>query len=87
MIIAVKPNSVTPKDKEKLTKKGYVVIEMDDPDSIRIIEPEVPIEVYDYFMAALKALDDASNLDCAHFVQNLYDRLKKKDQSKEDKTV
>ena len=86
MIIAVKPNSVSPKDKEKLTKKGYTVIEMEDPDSIRIIEPEAPIEVHDYYMAALSAINNGTGTDCARFVNSLYIRLKKKEESKEDKT-
>jgi RNA polymerase-interacting CarD/CdnL/TRCF family regulator len=87
MIIAVKPNSLSAKDKEKLTKIGYTVIEVEDPDSLRFIEPEAPIEVHDYYMAALNALNTGTSSDCARFVADLYIRLKKKEESKEDKTV
>lgn len=87
MIIAVKPNSLSSKDKEKLTKKGYIVIEMEDPDSLRIIEPEAPIEVHDYYMAALQALNLGTSSDCARFVSNLYERLKKKELAGKDKPV
>lgn len=84
MIIAVTPGSLSSKDKEKLTKKGYVVIEMADPDSIRFIEPD--FETNDYYMAALSALNRASNIDCSRFVEDIYNRLKKKEAAKENKT-
>lgn len=77
MIIAVPPKTLSAKDKERLTKKGYVVIEIDDPDKVRVINTELPIEAHDYYMAALHAMathnDDFINRS---FVKELYRRLK-----------
>lgn len=80
-IIAVKPGELNSKDKEKLTKKGFTVIEVNDPDSIRIIESEAPIEVHDYYMAALYALKEGASSDCYRFVTKLYERLESKEKA------
>lgn len=37
-ILIVKPKSISPKDKEKLSKNGFVVVEHDTPDTVRIIQ-------------------------------------------------
>jgi len=52
-IIAVPPKTLTADQKSKLTKKGYVVIEIDDPDKVRIIVAEQPIATNDLLMSAL----------------------------------
>lgn len=76
MIVAAPPNTITAKQKELLNKKGYVVIECEDPDKIRVIIPQVPVEANDYYMAALYALkqNDSSSAN-AYFIKELYRRL------------
>lgn len=82
MILAVPKNAITPKQKELLTKKGYVVIECDNPESIRVINPEQSMDTSDWFMAALKACtcrESIVSTNADKFVNELYSRLKSKE--------
>ena len=37
-LLIVEPNSISSKDKEKLTKNGIIVIEHKEPDKVRIVQ-------------------------------------------------
>ena len=78
MIVATPKNILSAKQKELLTKKGYVVIECDDPSKIRVITPETVMDANDLFLSALKGL--RSNCPTSKqeiFVEELYNRLSK----------
>lgn len=77
-IIVIPKGSLSAKDKGKLEKKGHIVIETNDPDSIRFISPaNSKIETNDLLMAALHALDaGADNISRGKFVVELNRRLK-----------
>lgn len=80
MIVAVPKGVLTAQSKSALTKKGYIVIECDDPDKIRVINPEQHMDTSDWFMSALFALKESSATSRQErFVNNLYERLKKKE--------
>lgn len=77
MIIAVPPKTLNADQKCKLTKKGYVVIEIEDPDKVRIVVAEQPIATNDLLMATLHALaGSSSDTNARRFTDELYKRLK-----------
>lgn len=79
MIICVPPKSLTPVQKQVLQKNGAIVIETDNPESVRVINPELPVDTNDYFMSALQAIvENSSDIVAKCFVKNLYQRLKDK---------
>lgn len=76
MIVAIPPKTLSNAQKAALAKKGYVVIEIDDPEKIRVISAEAPVQTNDYFMAGLKALaTTAYDSPKAEFIKELYNRL------------
>ncbi len=79
MIVAVPKQILSVKQKNLLTKKGYVVIECDEPEKIRIINPEVTIDTNAFMMAALKGCTVNMAVGKTEiFVNELYERLNKK---------
>ncbi len=58
-ILVVKPGMVKRADKRLLNDSGIVVIETDDPQSIRLITPEVEFSGSELLLAALVALDSS----------------------------
>lgn len=80
MIVAVPKKVLTVQQKNLLTKKGYVVIECDDPEKIRIINPENNMDTSDWFLSALAALRSSIPVGKSEvFIDNLYQRLIKKE--------
>lgn len=76
MIVAVPPNTLTQPQKALLNKKGYVVIETAEPEKIKIITPDAPINANDYLMAALHALSKDNSMNGnTLFIKELYRRL------------
>lgn len=56
-IVVIKPNSMSPKDKEKLTKAGYVVVEYPNPEEVNIIsEASLTVSNDIIVSCALKAI-------------------------------
>lgn len=76
-IIVVPPNILTAQQKKTISAKGYLLIETDDPDKVRVISPTSSVEANDLTMAALHALANSSLAEHKIFVTNLYSRLKK----------
>ena len=88
MIVSVPKNTLTDEQKLKLDEKGYVVIECDEPEKIRILNPEKTFDANDFFMAALEAIQKVSPTTYQeHFVNNLFKRLKKIEDIDMDKTA
>lgn len=78
MILVIPPNLLTKSEKIGIKKKGYIIIETEEPEKIKVLNPETIIEPNDWLMAALRALNVANPLDkCERFVNELYERLKK----------
>lgn len=76
MIVAIPKGTLNAKQKELLTKKGFVVIECDDPEKIRVINPESTVGVNDMVLSALKALTASHPTSRQeHFVNELYKQL------------
>jgi len=64
--------------KTKLERAGYIVIESDEPDKIKIVPRETNFETTDLLMAALFGLTTKTPVGRQeHFVNNLYERLSK----------
>lgn len=55
-ILPVKPGSLNKRDKSALRKAGVIVIEHDDPSSIRLLRPAVEIDSSDLLRCAMRAL-------------------------------
>lgn len=81
MIICVPKQTLSAQQKAAITKKGYIVIECDDPEKIRVINAEQNMDTSDWFMAALYATTTGIPVSKSeHFVAELYKRLKKKEE-------
>jgi hypothetical protein len=80
MIIVVPKGTLSVQQKGAITKKGAMVIECDDPDKVRVINPETSIDNSDWFMASLYALTcNTPTSKSDHFINQLYKRLKNKE--------
>ena len=77
-IIIVKPKTLSPKDKEKLTKNGNIVIEHPFPSEVRIMNQINEIDPHTLLMSALKGANDGFS-SREIFVQELYKRLFEKE--------
>lgn len=77
-IIIVEPKTLSAKDKEKLTKNGYLVIEHKIPSEVRIVTQANEIETHMLFMSAMKgAMDDIYSKE--KFANELHKRLLEKE--------
>lgn len=55
-VIVVKPKSISPKDKAKLSKAGHLVIEHENPNEVRMLEPESTVPVNEMLKCAIAAI-------------------------------
>lgn len=87
MIVVVPKNTVTEEERLIMIEKGYVVLQVDNPEHVRIINPESPVDSNSMVMAALKALSNTMTDSASkEFVQELYKRLKAIETSQSDNT-
>jgi hypothetical protein len=78
-VMIIKPQSISPKDKEKLSKNGYLVIEHPFPGDVKIINDFSLIQTDDLLMTALEALNWGNDATCRHAFGDLFrERLIKK---------
>lgn len=76
MILVVPKKALTQAEKKELLKKGYVVIECEKPESVRVLSPETIVDKSDLFLSALEAIRPTTPLNGAErFVDNLCKRL------------
>jgi hypothetical protein len=67
-ILFVKPDAVRSSDKAKLSKAGVIVVEVDDPQSVRLVRATAPIEELSHgalLAAAAQAIRASSNATVA----------------------
>lgn len=77
-ILLAPTGTFTKWQKEKLAKEGYIVAEVDNPESVRILQQKTQdIEPNDLFMSALLACKGYATAD--KFTEELYKRLKAKE--------
>lgn len=57
-VFVVKPRAISLKDKSALRKAGVIVVETDDPSSVRFIRPLAEISSTEMLRCAMKAIDD-----------------------------
>lgn len=55
-IVAVRPKAISAKDKKTLATAGIVVIEMDEPETLRFLKPNAELDGNDLLLAALGAM-------------------------------
>lgn len=78
-IILFPKDSLSSKDKERLTKEGYFYLEVEDPTRVVTTIPAVsPISGDDILMSAMKAISEASGISNVRdkFFNELYNRMK-----------
>lgn len=76
MILVVPKKSLTASDKKNLLKKGYVVVECDKPETVRVLSPETMVDKSDLFLSALASIRPTTPVGGAEkFVDNLCERL------------
>lgn len=79
MIIVAAKGSLTEEQKAKLEEKDLIVIETNDPSSVKILSAIDSMTGDALFMSALEAVVDASSMTVpATFARNLLNRLKEK---------
>jgi hypothetical protein len=67
--------SLTPKERERISKAGYLAIEADDPSKVVVAVPGCLVNETDLFRAALKTIanhQDFGNEVRSRFVQELW---------------
>ncbi len=77
-IIIVHPNSLDKATKQRLTKANVILIEHENPDSVRIINPTTDIYTNDVMMSALKGANQSS-AGQSSFTRELEKRLLEKE--------
>jgi hypothetical protein len=85
-IVVYPRGQLEPKDRERLTKAGFVVVEADDPGAIVTVVPGAPLaSADDLLLAALAAItgDSASVGVQAQFARALAQRIRKNSEAKQ----
>lgn len=75
-LLVVKPNTISPKDKEKLTKEGFILIEHESPADIKIITQLSGVSGEDVFASAIDGCNYSSGSQLV-FAQSLLKKIKK----------
>lgn len=76
MVIVVPKGALTRQQKKELKLANYIIIDCIEPEKIKIINPEQPIETNDLMLSALSALkSDHPTSKQEKFVNELYNRL------------
>jgi hypothetical protein len=55
-LLVVKPGSVSKADKAKLSAAGVIVLEQDDPTSLRLLKPACELTAHDLLLAAMRGV-------------------------------
>ena len=79
-IVVFPRGQLTPKEKEHLTKNGFLAIECDDPKGVRVLSSEAwPIGSNAMLLAALEAMCGSSGDQAvrSRFTMNLLESIKK----------
>ena len=72
-IVAVRPKAISVKDKKVLAAAGVIVVEMDEPETLRFLKPNAELDGSDMLLVALEAMQKHSdNLINAEFVRLLH---------------
>ena len=79
-LLVLKPGAISLEDKEVATRAGIIVIEVDDPSSVRLLKANAEISGSDMLRAAMKALYEGDSIDGArrHFALNIAATIMKK---------
>lgn len=56
LILPIKPNSLSKADKAALQKAGVIVIEHENPESIRLLKPNSELSASDLLIAAMRGV-------------------------------
>lgn len=56
-VLFVKPQSISADDKASLASAGIIVVEIDDPSSVKLVRAHSEISGSDMMMAALRAVN------------------------------
>ena len=59
-ILVVHPKSIAPKDKRALKDAGIIVIEADDPASVRFLKPNAELDGSELLLCAMRAIASQS---------------------------
>lgn len=83
-VIVFPRGQLTPKDKERLTKAGFVAVEADDPSAVVCVLPGPAMaSADDMLMAALGAVNNYGSSGCsADFLKRLMVRMNKREEER-----
>lgn len=79
-IVVFPRGQLTPKEKEHLTKNGFLAVECDQPGNVRVLSSEsLPVDSSVMLMAALEAMCGSSGDQAvrSRFTINLLESIKK----------
>lgn len=74
-VMVVKPNSISPEDKQKLSDGNIIVIETDKPDDVKLLSFYDGVKGDDFIMSLILGVE-SSNFSKEKFSTELLKRLK-----------
>lgn len=78
-VIITEIDQLSPKEKEKLSKIGILIIEAKDPDKVRFLEEHVQLPSGDLIISLLDGVVSGGLSSSERFVKELRNRLKEKE--------
>jgi hypothetical protein len=87
-ILFCKPKAISPADRKVLEKRGVLVVEVADPQSVRLVKPHAELDAGELLLAAVKAIDDQNSITASArtlFGGHLCDAIKRKAENPETK--
>lgn len=80
-ILFCKPKAILPADRKALEKQGIIVVEVLDPQSVRLVKPHAELDAGELLLAAIEAIDAQTSITASAttlFGGFLCDAVKKK---------
>jgi hypothetical protein len=82
ILVVFPTGSLSPKDRERLSKNGYCAVEAADPSKVCMILPGAPLYADDFAMSAIEALSgEGSSGERSRFARALFSRIKNREQT------
>lgn len=61
-ILFCQPKSISTADRKAIEKKGILVVEVADPQSVRLVKPHAELDAGELLLAAIQAIDKQSSI-------------------------
>lgn len=75
-VMVVKPNTIKQEDKERLALQEIIVIEIENPDDVKLLTFYDGVKGDDFIMSLITAVEHSGIYSKERFVTELFKRLK-----------